>query len=362
MQPKTVILIVLALLTMLGTAHASSVSASFNIVNGTVSINQLIYFNISADFPTQTNYTIFLNNTAIMSGNISANDSKYNIIGYNVSDIPYGRYNSDVYFSAFNLRLSSSNKLYVNQLSNFIFIGDTNITEITKNYSYLDIKIKNVGNTPLYMNWTLPILRNISISVNYQQNFAISPGENKTIPINLTLGKGYQNNVSFAFTGTYENYFATKYYYTDFIKPNVNMSFYNINISKVNTTVQLWTSYIRNYNNVPVTLFLKFTLNVNGSTLYYTKNYVLPVNATEIQVFLPKSTVENVQVSYSGSNSSTITESVFTAPTQPFKLSLPYIVNNLGYAIFTLAAVFLLVLIHMKLGRKKGNKKNGIHK
>lgn len=362
MKPSVLVLLLFVIFAAAGVSHASSVYASFNVINSNISINQNTYFNISADFPTQTNYTIFLNKTAIEYGSIPANSSKYYVVEYNVSNIPYGTYTPMIKFYAFNLSLKSSQQLYVKSFSNFIFEGEQTTTQILDNYSLINIEIKNVGNTPLYMNWSLPAFRNISISLDFQQNFNLLPGTNKTIPINLSVGKGYQSDISFGFTGKYNNYSETKYYQTTLIKPYVNMSFYNENVTQINSTRQLFIMTVKDYNNVPVTLILKFTLNVNGSTVYYTKSYLLPVNASKIEVYLPKSTIENVQASYQNSNLSQVTESIFAAPKQPFKVSIDYIINTLGYAIFTLLAVFLLIAIHIKFRKRGQHKKDGNNK
>ncbi len=362
MRTKIVGLLFLVILATVGSVHASSLSASFNLINSTVSINNNIYFNLSGDFPSQTNYTIFLNQTPIHSGSIPSNSSKYYIIKYNISNMQYGEYNSKIEFYPYNIKLNSSINLYIMPKSSFVFVNPQPTTEITKNYSLIDIKLKNVGNTPLYMNWSLPAFRNISISLNFQQRFELNDGQNKSILINLSLQKGYQPNISFGFTGKYLNYSKTKYYSTLLIKPHVNMSFYNENTTSINSTRELFIFNVKNYNNIPVRLLLKFTLDVNGSTLYYTKSYTLPVNATKIEVYLPKSTVENVQVSYENSNLSTVTESIFTAPKKPLKISIGYIIDTLGYIIFTVGAILILVLIHIRLRKKEQKQKNGKNK
>ncbi len=362
MRKEIIILLVLIILGTFGTVHASSVSASFNIINSTSPINGEVYFNVSANFPTQTNYVVFLNKTAAINGTIPANSTRFYLIGYNVSNMNYGMYYSKVYFSTLNLTLDSSNKLYISPTSRFIFINPEKTIEINGNYSLLDININNAGNTPIRINWSLPILKNISISIDFRQTFSLLPGENKSIAINLTLEKSYQDNISFGFTGSYLNYTKTLVYRTILIKPYVNMSFYGSNITSVNSTRQLWISRIKNYNNVPVNLLLKFTLKVNDSTLYYTKSYTLPVNATEIAVYLPNSTIENVQVSYEGNNLSKVTESVFSAPVSPLKISFSYIINTLGYVIFTALAVLILVLIHIRFRKKGAKRKNGNNK
>lgn len=363
MRLEIAVLLVLMLFGAMGTVHAYSVNAAFSLINSTSPINGQIYFNLSAYFPNPTNYTIFLNSSAVLFGTIPANSSHYIILKYNISDMSYGEYNSHVYLSAFNLALTSSQDLYIKPTSKFIFIGDTGTTEITKNYSLLQIIIKNIGNTPININWSLPSLKNISYNkVTFQENFNLLPEQNETIPINLTLKLGYQTNISFAFTGSYGNYTRTRVYHTLLTKPDINMSFYRYNLTQINATRQLWTSYLKNYNNIPVNLLFKFTLSTNGSTVYYEKSYMLPVNASKVEIPLPESTVESVQVSYTGNNQSKITQLLFTAPKPPFKLSISSIVDTLGYVIFTVFAIILLVLIHLRFKRKERKKNNGTNK
>ena len=76
------------------------------------------------------------------------------------------------------------------------------------------------------------------------------------------------------------------------------------------------TSYIKNYNNVPLNISLQFSLEVNGSTFQYTVTYELAVNATEIKVELPKSTVESVKISYQNQNLSEVNQNVFVSPSK----------------------------------------------
>ena len=356
MRPEIVILGVFALFLVVGSAHAASLSASFNALNSSLSINQYEYFNLSAYFPVGTNYTIFLNSTPILYGNLPANYSGYKILHYNVTNIPYGTYYPSVHFSAFNFHLNSTANVYIKPAPDFTFIGDYRTTEISKNYSTIRIGIKNNGNTPLQMNWSLPIFRNISISLTFNQTFKLNPSSNITIPINLSLQKGYQGNISIPFTGRYQNYSFTKSYGTILIKPVINMSFYNVNVTQINSTRELWVTYIKNYNNVPINLTIQFSLEVNGSTFQYSVPYELSVNATKIEVTLPKSTVENVKISYESQNLSRVNQNIFTLPKQPSSTSLLSIIDTLGYVILTVAAIFILILIHLRFNRRSKKK------
>ena len=356
MRTSILILGVFILFLVIGSSHASSISASFNSLNKTISINQEEYFNLSAYFPVGTNYTILLNNTPILYGNLPANYSGYKIISYNVTNMPFGTYYPSVRFSEFNFHLNSSNEIYIKPSPDFTFIGDYKTTEIIKNYSLLRIIISNNGNTPMQMNWTLPIFKNTSISLTFNQTFNLNSGSNITIPINLSLRKGYQSNISIPFTGIYENYSITKVYQTSLIKPVINMSFYDVNVTQINSTRELWVSYIKNYNNVPLNISIQFSLEVNGSTFQYSVPYELAVNATKIEVELPKSTVENVKISYQNGNFSKVNQNVFVAPSKPSNTGILSIINTLGYVILTAVSIFILVLIHLRLNRRSKKK------
>jgi hypothetical protein len=304
-----------------------------------------------------------LNNSAILNGTIPKNSSQYYLIKYNVSNMPSGTYEAHASLPNFNLVLNASKTVYIKPYSDFFFPGDNPVTEIVGNYSFINIIIENIGNTPLKMNWSLPEFINISYAnLLYKQNFNLLPEQNYTIPTNLSLTGKYQKNISFAFTGSYKNYTETKSYYTTLIKPYTNMSFYNVGLKQINSTLQLWSASIKNYNDVPVNLVFKFELYVNGSTFYYSKDYTLPVNASKVEIYLPKSTVENVKVSYVGSNDSDVTQSVFAAPKPPIKISLSYVLDTLGYVIFTAIAVVLLALLHIRFKRKEKKGKNGNNK
>lgn len=351
-----VILGALVLLLVVSSGHATSVSASFNALNSSLSINQYAYFNLSAYFPLGTNYTIFLNNTPILQGNIPANYSGYKILHYNISNMPYGKYYPSIHFSAFNFHLNSTSSINIRPSPNFAFIGDHKTTEIIKNYSLIKIGIKNSGNTPLQMNWSIPIFRNISISLTFNQTFRLNPSSNITIPINLSLQKGYQNNISIPFTGKYRNYSITKSYETVLIKPVINMSFYNLNVTPINSTRELWISNIKNYNNVPLNITIEFLLEVNGSTFQYNVPYELGVNATKIEVILPKSTIENVKILYESGNLSRVNQNIFTLPRQPKGIGILSIVNTLSYVILTVVSIFILILIHLRFNRRNKKK------
>ncbi len=356
MRPGIFILGAFVLFLVVGSAHAASLSASFNALNSSLSINQYEYFNLSAYFPVETNYTIFLNNSPIIYGKLPANYSGYKILHYNISNMPYGKYYPSVHFSAFNFHLNSSVNLDIRAAPDFTFIGDYKTTEIIKNYSLIKIRIKNNGNTPLKMNWSLPIFRNISISLTFNQTFRLNPSSNITIPINLSLQKGYQDNILIPFTSTYQNYSITKSYETILIKPIINMSFYNLNVTPINSTRELWVSYIKNYNNVPLNITIQFSLEVNGSTFQYSVPYELGVNATKIEVTLPKSTVENVRILYESQNLSKVDQNIFTLPKQPSSTSILSIIDTLGYVILTVVSILILALIHLRFNRRSKKK------
>ena len=356
MRAGILILGVFILFLVIGSSHASSVSASFNTLNKSISINQYEYFNLSGDFPVGTNYTIFLNNTPIVYGSLPPNYNGYKEVYYNVTNMPFGTYYPSIYFSAFNLHLNSSVNINIKPTPDFTFLGDYKNTEIIKNYSLLRIIIRNNGNTPMHINWTLPIFKNTSISLTFNQTFNLNPGSNTTIPINLSLQKGYQSNITIPFTGTYKNYSFTKEYQTILIRPVINMSFYDVNVTQINATRELWTSYIKNYNNVPLNISLQFSLEVNGSTFQYTVPYELAVNATEIKVELPKSTVESVKISYQNQNLSEVNQNVFVSPSKSSSTSILSIINTLGYVILTAVSIFILILIHLRLNKKSKKK------
>jgi hypothetical protein len=356
MRLEIVILGAFVLLLFVGSVHATSISASFNALNSSLSINQYEYFNLSAHFPVATNYTVFLNNTPVLYGNLPANYSGYKIIYYNISNMPSGEYYTSIHFSEFNFHLNSTYNVYIKPSPDFTFIGDYKTTEIIKNYSMIRIEIKNNGNTPLKINWSLPIFRNISISLTFNQTFKLNPGSNKTIPINLSLQKGHQDNISIPFTGVYNGYSFTKTYETTLIKPVINMSFYDVNVTPVNSTRELWVSYIKNYNNVPLNITIQFSLEVNGSTFHYSVPYELNVNTTKIEVILPKSTVQNVKISYESENLSKVNQNIFTLPKQPSSTSILSIIDTLGYVILTIAAIFILILIHLRFNRRNKKK------
>ncbi len=356
MRPEIIILGAFILFLAVGSTHAASISASFNALNSSLSINQYEYFNLSAYFPVETNYTIFLNNTPVLYGKLHANYSGYQILHYNISNMPYGKYYSSVHFSAFNFHLNSTANVYIKLSPDFTFMGDYETTEIIKNYSVIRISIKNNGNTPLQMNWSLPIFRNISISLTFNQTFKLNPSSNITIPMNLSLQKGYQDKILVPFTGKYQNYSFTKSYETVLIKPVINMSFYNVNVTPINSTREIWISYIKNYNNVPLNITIQFSLEVNGSTFQYSVPYELNVNTTKIEVMLPKSTVKNVKILYESGNLSKINQNIFTLPKQPSSTSLLSIIDTFGYVILTIASIIILVLIHLRFNKRNKKK------
>ncbi|MCL4391639.1 MAG: hypothetical protein M1284_01490 [Candidatus Parvarchaeota archaeon] len=358
MDRRIVFLLIPVFLMLLsfGSVKASSASTSFNILNNTLSMNQFLYFNVSANFPTATNFSIIINDTSVIQGNLHANFTGYKILKYNITNFPAGTYSVSVNFSTLKFPLKASNELTILSKPSFTFLNNNINTEIMNNSAALTITLLNNGNTPMRINWSLPILKGISIALNFQQSFNLPIDSKFIIPINMTLSSGYQRNLSFYFTGTYQNYSATKVYSTYLIKPVINMSFYGGNTTSVNATRELWISYIKNYNNVPVRILLQFALEVNGSTVYYTVPYELNVSATKISVYLPTSKVESVKISYESGNFSTVTESIFSAKKQPVPLTISSIVNTLGYIIFTVIAVVILSLIHIRV-KKKGKKK-----
>ncbi len=333
-------------------ANASSVSASFSVLNTTVGINGNVFFNVSATFPNQTNYSIYLNSTKIYSSSFQAGYNGYKIVAYNVSNRYYGLYQPSVRFSIMNAPLDSNTSLYVKPTSGFGFVDYTNITEEVNNTASIMIKILNSGNTPLNFSWFLPVIKGISISLNFNQSFRLFPGGIYSIPIHFGLSNSYQSNISFQFSAKFMDVMMTKNYTTSIIKPVVNFTLESLKTAKLNSTTQLWYANILNFNNVPINATLEFLLSYNNSRFYYNKSYLITPSTKNISVLLPESKILSVTLFYPSSSLATESQELFSAP-QPTASILSGLSGGLGYIVLTVLIIVVFVVIHLRVNRRK---------
>ncbi len=348
------LVLVTVMLVSVNDVHAtSSLAASFSVLNQTAGLNKVIFFNVSGDFPTNTNYSIYLNNSLAYSAEIPANSSGYNIIKYNVSDIPFGVYQPSIKFELINTRLYPNTSLHVLPESNFEFIGYSGITEVVNNTANITIHIKNTGNTPLNFSWTLPVIKGASLSLNYNQSFSLSPGDVYSIPIHMALSKNYQENITFQFNEVFLNKFIVKNYTTSLIKPDINFTIYKINSTTINKTTMLWSAKLSNSNNIPINVTFEFLLGFNNSRFYYNTSYIVYPYTNNISITLPTSKVLGVTIFYPSSSLQPVNERIFSNVPPPSVDFLGGVSGSYSYIALTIGVIVVFILIHLRINRRR---------
>ncbi len=346
-------------LVLIGNSSASSYSVSFTALNSTVGLNQYIFFNVSADFAQNVNYSIYMNSSMVYSGTIPAGSSEYYLIKYNVTNMRYGNYRAYASFSTLKVDVNASNSIMILPKPSLSFENYSNTTAFYNNSAKLDIKLLDSGNTPLNITWALPVFRGISMSIaNLEESFSLKAGQEYSIPINMTLSGNYTKSLNFSFMASFNGTSFQKNYYTTLFKPYVNLSFYNTTITKNNQTSSFWTVYLDNKDNTPVMATFEFELYVNGSELYYNKSYLISPSTSSIVIPIPKSTVLGVSVFYLSSNSTVVSQKIFSSPVpgQPSQI-VSAIYENISYIVLTVAAITLILLLNRRLSGKKPKSK-----
>ena len=360
---RTIIYVILPIMALvllfISSSHASAYHVSFQSINSTLGINQYAFFNVSAYFGQNVSYSIFLNNSKIYSGTIPADFSGYKIIKYNITNLRYGTYRAYATFSTLTVRVNSSNNITIMPKPSLSFGNYSNVTAIYNNSARINIDLINSGNTPLNITWALPIFRGISMSISsLKETFPLSAGESYSIPINLTLSGNYTKTLNFSFDASFNGTIMVKNYVTTLFKPYINLSFYNTSLKTNNATSSSWTVYLSNKDNTPVMVTFEFMLYINKSELYYNKTLLISPTTTQITFPIPKSDVLGVKVFYPSSNSSEVSQQIFSSPVpgQPNSI-VSAVYGNISYIALTVIVIVLLVVLNRKLSSKGRGKK-----
>lgn len=332
--------------------HAVTTATLFDSMNSTVGLNQNAFFNISADFPRNGSYVIYLNNVSVASGTIPAYTTTYETVKYNVTNTLSGTYQPSIKFSAISYSLPSNTSLEIVPMSSFAFPGYLNYTTFYNGAGSLDIKVLNNGNTPLDFNWALPTLTGVSFTLVYQQSFSLEPDQLFSIPMNITITKSITEPLNFSFTATHQSISITKYYATTLISPVVNMSFFGSKISAGNGNTTVYTVQIKNGNSLSINTTFQFLLDINGNDFYYNKSYLISPSLNQISTPLPKSALLTVDVYYPAQNGSVIRQQIFNQP--PPSSGSNGLIITIIYIIVMGAAVAVLLLLHIKFRNKRG--------
>lgn len=351
-QLIVILLVVLSVtLFQAGSVKAVSINASFTAVNGTVGLNQNLFFNISADFPQTVTYTIYMNNESTFSGQIPENFPGYRLIFYNVTNTPFGNYQPSIKFSTLSSPIRSSTITTILAMPSFGFIGYSNYTSYIDNSAKLLIGLVDNGNTPMNFTWTLPLVQGIAFSLNYRQAFSLLPSQTFKIPMNLTLSSSFARNLNFSFFGTFRNTTLRKDYTTELFSPVINMSFQNGSLEAGTGNTSIYFTQIRNGNNLPVNTTFQFFLNLNGNELYYNRSAIIYPDTNAVNFTLPRSQLLNVNVYYNSQNGTAVKQQIFSQTTSSGP-ALSDVLTVAGYIAILAAAVLVLVWLHIRFNKK----------
>ena len=357
-------LLLMPLLLAISAVHATSVSATFDTLNSSVSINQNVVFNISAHYAQNSSYAVFLNGTQVLSGTIPAGFSGNTLAKFNVSNMLFGNYQPCIRFSFITSEICSNSTFYINPTTNFDFLAHSNYTLLYDNSSTLDISLTDSGNTPIDVTWSLPNIAGVHFSLLYIQDFSMLPGRIESIPINISSTSAQSELMNFSFVANYSQYSVRKDYVSTLIVPYVKINFTGFNeINQLNSNESEYQINVSDNNNVPVNVTFEFELCITGNgqcnVFFYNKSVSVSSSLKHINITLPNSSVLSVRALYSSSNGSTINTQIFSgqAPQSGTIVNPLLSYTDIAYIILTAVIIAIILLIHLRA--KKGSPKLG---
>lgn len=359
-----VLLLVAPLLLAVAAAHASSVSASFNVINSSVGINQNILFNISAYYTANSSYTVFLNGTPVLSGNLPADYSGYTTAGLNVSNMLFGYYAPCIKFSFITGDVCSNSSFYISPSTNFGFIGYSNYTLLYNSHAALDLSVLNSGNTPINISWSVPNLPGIHFALFYIQDFTLMPGKLESIPINITSTSSNFVALNFSFLANFSSVSIRKNYVTTLVSPYVNINFTGFNVvNQINRNESEYQINFSNSNNVPINVTFEFKLCIpNGgqcNVFFYNKSFMISPFSKRVNVTLPNSSVLSVNALYPSSNGSLINTQIFSGPAPQSGTVVNPLLSTSDVAYIVLTGVIIAVIAFLHIRAKRSFPKSG---
>ncbi len=341
------------LLMALNSVNAVSIGASFTAMNSTLGINQNLFFNISATFPENITYNIYLNNVSVKTGSIPANDQHYEAVKYNITNSLAGDYASSIKFSTLFSRINSNTTTLILPHPAFDFPTYSNRTFIVNDSATLSLEVLDSGNTPLNLSWALPVVTGVYFNItHYTQLFSLAPGQAFEIPMNIALKSGFSHLLNLSFVATYDNHTMSDDYITTLFAPVINLSFSanNVVAGKGNTSV--YSVDIKNGDNLAVNVTFRFIVGIDGNDFYYNKSYIVEPNTTKVQIDIPNSQLLQVNVFYLGQTDKPVDEQIFYQP-QPNPNAIPDFLADIGYIAILGGAIALLVYLHHRFSKNK---------
>jgi hypothetical protein len=346
----------LVLLFALGTTFGSgfSVQASFgfSVLNSSVGINQGLFFNLSVNFPQNVNYTIYLNNTVVKIGTISADSPSTQTIEFNITNFPAGRYAPSVKFSALSSKLLANSTVTVTPKPAFSFLGYSDYTPLFNGSARLLMRVIDSGNTPLNLSWSLPTVTGVAFNLLFKQTFSLLPNQVFYAPINISVSKVFDKNLNFSFLASYGNYSFRHSYLTSLFAPVINLSFFNTKLNPVNNNLSTFSANITNGDNLPINVTFQFLVDINGNDFYYNKSYVIYPNTSSIAFSIPAGTILSTKALYTGQNGSETTQEIFSQQA-PSGVSQSDLITSIGYVTILGIAIMALLYLHHKLTKRK---------
>lgn len=353
MRRALIIILLLASLLFVGLVHGTTESVSLNVLNSTLSINQILFMNVTVISPNSSNFSIFLNSAKILSENVTANHRTPIEIKYNVGNMQYGTYKVELISSLLSSPMYSNKTLYIEPYANFSFDDTPTLVYVYNNSAILAIHIYDNGNTPLNISWKLPFNANTSISLtNFHQTFQILPSQNETLIINVTT-KSPNVTLTFPFSAEFNQTYISKNISISLIKPVINLKFNSSgNIGKTSNSSYYSLSFM-NGNDVPINLSFEFLLYINGSPFTYNTWRIIYPGQDKVNISLPlNSVVASVNVMYKGANGQEVKQEVFSAPTSQLNIGSPLNSSELLFIILSIAIILIIIIVYIKLRKK----------
>ena len=334
--------------TTLGSGFSVQASFSFSVLNSSIGINQNLFFNLSANFPQNANYTIYLNNIILKTGIIAANSPAMQTVAYNITNLPSGSYVPSIKFSALSSKLLSNSTVTVSPAPAFSFLGYSNYVPIFNGSARLLMRVIDSGNTPLNLSWSLPIVTGVAFNLLFKQTFSLLPSQVFSAPINISVSKTFDKNLNFSFLASYGNHSFRHDYLTSLFAPVINLSFFNTKLSPINSNISAFSANITNGDNLPVNVTFQFLVDIGGNDFYYNKSYMVYPNTSSIAFSIPAGTVLATKVLYTGQNGSETNQEIFSQQA-PSGISQSDLITSIEYIAILAIAIAALFYLHYRL-------------
>ncbi len=355
MKDIAIAVLVAVILSVAITKASVTESATLNVINSSVGINQNLLINFSVFSYNSSTYSLSINNKTIDEGVVPGNYAKQISVAYNVTNMMYGNYKVCLDTSILKTPLCSNTSVYIKPYSMFSFDGTESSVFAFNKTAQEEIKVDDTGNTPLNVTWMMPVLNGVYISMqNFKQVFQVEPNQTYLLPMNITITLP-NATLDFPFQAKFNGTEINKTLTIKVIHPEISMKFKGNGTMNSTQNYTYYSISFSNGNNVPINVTFRFLLYIDGNPFLYNVTRTIFPGETSIVIPLPKSsTISRVEIFYPSSSGAYINQTLFYKPVSPIQTMGQTSSSVLMYIVLTIVVIALILAIYfIDLRRKK---------